>query len=1123
MAQTIASDALNPEVLSQLAEVLAQLASPDNNVRSAAEDKLNTQLAGQPDLLLSAMANVTRQHPDVHLRSFSAILLRRLALKQAAAAPKNQAVTYFVWIGDGPRTYIQNELLESIKSEQHAQVRRKVADTVAELAKHMLRKGSTWSELLHALFECARSPAADHRISAFQIIAQVPGLIADIDVQSMKRSFGAALQDTDSKVRLEALNATIQYMIELEGSGVNQFTDFIPQMLNVLPPLVEEEDELEKGLGYFIELADVHPKSMRAVIPQLVSFTTDVMKNEDIDMSRRQTALELLMTLSEAAPAMMRKHGGFVQTLVPILLQWMANLDEDEKWYTVDDVEDDDPESDDILAGEALDRLARALGGKAVLPVAFTVIPGMLAAPEWQKRHGALMTVSAIGEGCAKIMEAELARVLQLIVPHLRDPHARVQWAACNAIGQMSTDFAPVMQTKYAELVLTHLVPVMDFRDQPRVQAHAAAALVNFCQEMTKDAVAPYLGTIFEKLMVLLSTGKTYVQEQALTTIATVADSAEDNFTQYYAAIMPLLLNVLRSASAKEFRLLRGKAMECASLISLAVGKTTFAPNAVELIDLLRQSQESITDADDPQSSYLLAAWARVCKVLEADFVPYLPYVLPPLLHSAQLKPDYALIDSEEDEETVRDKYDDDWEMLVIDGQRIGIRTTVLEEKCTAVEMLICYARELGAGFAPYVKQVMAIVVPLLKFYFHEGVRHAAGATIPLLFSSAVKAQLPREEFDIFAAWHEVCAKIIETSKDESDLAFLAQLYTTMSECLDVLGAYSTPENLRDDFVTATTAQLEEYFGRITEREASRKDVDHDQEDEEVLQTEEEHEDMFLAELSTALHQFLKHHREAFIPQFDRFAPYVQRFITSSQFAARQWAICVFDDVLEFTGPQSLRYRDAFWAPMVQGLSDSAAEVRQAAAYGAGVAAKYGGVEYAQPCAQALPSLFAMIDAPDARSEENILATENAVAAIGKICHFLGHTGAFDLNDTLVRWVKALPVVEDSDEAPHTYAYLLELLTQNHPAILGPSNAHIPHICLALAQILSRPDVLAAQPATSTIPSALDPPEYYANLTPRLSTALQQLLALVDPAVKQGLWNALAPEQQKVLVTKGFV
>lgn len=67
MAQTIISDALTPELINQLAQVLSQLASPDNSVRSAAEQQLNQQLLGQPDLLLSALAHVTRQHSDQHV------------------------------------------------------------------------------------------------------------------------------------------------------------------------------------------------------------------------------------------------------------------------------------------------------------------------------------------------------------------------------------------------------------------------------------------------------------------------------------------------------------------------------------------------------------------------------------------------------------------------------------------------------------------------------------------------------------------------------------------------------------------------------------------------------------------------------------------------------------------------------------------------------------------------------------------------------------------------------------------------------------------------------------------------------------------------------------------------
>ena len=202
-----------------------------------------------------------------------------------------------------------------------------------------------------------------------------------------------------------------------------------------------------------------------------------------------------------------------------------------------------------------------------------------------------------------------------------------------------------------------------------RVQAHGAAALVNFCEHATPDTIGPYLDTIFSKLTVLLQTQRTYLQEQAITSLATVADAAGERFAQYYNGVMPVLLNILHSATAKEFRLLRGKAMECASLIALAVGKEKFQPHAKDLIDLLVATQQTATDPDDPQISYLLASWARICKVLGQDFVPYLPVVMPPLLVSARHKPDFAILEPDEDEEDKGFSEEDGWEFVKIEDQ----------------------------------------------------------------------------------------------------------------------------------------------------------------------------------------------------------------------------------------------------------------------------------------------------------------------------------------------------------------------------------------------------------------------------------------------------------------------
>ena len=62
------------------------------------------------------------------------------------------------------------------------------------------------------------------------------------------------------------------------------------------------------------------------------------------------------------------------------------------------------------------------------------------------------------------------------------------------------------------------------------------------------------------------------------------------------------------------------------SLIGLAVGAEKFLPDASEVMDLLLKTQTETEEleADDPQISYMISAWARMCKIIGKDFVQYL-------------------------------------------------------------------------------------------------------------------------------------------------------------------------------------------------------------------------------------------------------------------------------------------------------------------------------------------------------------------------------------------------------------------------------------------------------------------------------------------------------------------
>lgn len=59
------------------------------------------------------------------------------------------------------------------------------------------------------------------------------------------------------------------------------------------------------------------------------------------------------------------------------------------------------------------------------------------------------MAISAVGEGCHKQMLNMLASLVDNIIPFLNDAHPRVRYAACNALGQLSTDFAENFQQKF--------------------------------------------------------------------------------------------------------------------------------------------------------------------------------------------------------------------------------------------------------------------------------------------------------------------------------------------------------------------------------------------------------------------------------------------------------------------------------------------------------------------------------------------------------------------------------------------------------------------------------------------------------------------------------------------------
>nr|CAG4645347.1 EOG090X00U8 [Lynceus sp. MCZ IZ 141354] len=645
---------------------------------------------------------------------------------------------------------------------------------------------------------------------------------------------------------------------------------------------------------------------------------------------------------------------------------------------------------------------------------------------------------------------------------------------------------------------------VMDDNNNPRVQAHAGAALVNFSEDCPKNILAPYLDSIMSKLETILSAkfkelvekGTKLVLEQIVTTVASVADTAEEKFVVYYDRFMPCLKYIIQNATTPELRLLRGKTIECVSLIGLAVGAEKFTRDASEVMDMLLKTQTEggeLAD-DDPQVSYMISAWARICKILGRHFQPYLPLVMGPVLKAASFKPEVALVDSEELEAV---EGDDDWQFVSLnDQQNFGIKTAGLEEKATACQMLVCYARELKEGFVDYAEQVVKLMVPMLKFYFHDGVRSAAAESLPYLLECArVKGPEYVQEM-----WAYISPEFLKAIDTEPEKDVLSEQLAALAKCIENLGVGCLNEAALAELVKILHRFLGEHFERSAERQEKRKDEDYDEGVEDQLVDEDDEDVYILSKITEVIHGLLSAYRVAFLPAFDMLLPHFVRLLSPERpWPDHQWGICVFDDILEFVGPESVKYQNVFLDPLMQFLNDKSPEVRQAAAYGWGVMAMYGGPAYAGTCAQAIPKLVEMISAPDSRSVENVNPTENAISAVTKILKY-NSTAIPQLEELISLWASWLPTWEDEDEAPYIYGYFCDLTEANHAAVLGVNHSNLPRVIGIVAEVFARGIIKKDHQVYS-----------------RLLNIVRQVQS--NASLFEACFNQLTPEQQHALRT----
>ncbi|OQR84814.1 importin-like protein [Achlya hypogyna] len=1105
------------------ADLILQLLNNDNNVRREAEaayTRLKTEQPVQLTSTLLSLSCVQSNPTEPTTRAFAPVLLRRVLETEGIS---HLEIAY--------RETLKAQLLAALGAEPLAHIRRKLGHAIAELA----RLEASWPELLPAVVALAQHPDTAMQITSLDVLgtlSEYMGPTLRLHHDQFFNLFSTFIGRPASPrldLRVAAAKAMVAYIVVLESAQAMQpFTQLLLPLLQVAEELLQSSDELSarEVLSALLVLSEAHPAFLQLHLDAICGAMLQLARQRTFEPETRELALEILLSLSTKASSAGRSAKPLLESLVPTVLELMTELDDAgvAHWTTLfddsPDADDDDARMSDTGAS-ALLRLTNDVGGKAMLPIALPMLSQAMQAGEWQKRHAALYALGLMGEGANAQLYKELPALVSAVLHALSDGHPRVRYAALFCLGQWTEDFGQVdkgknFQAKFHSAVLPQLIPMIAGRESVlRTRALAANVVCTFCHpEHCKAAhVTPVLDPLLSALFETLGSTPREVQEQAITAVACVATVVGDAFVQYYNVFMPVAKQVLLHAHGKQFALLRGKAMESVALIGQAVGKDAFLADARGIMDMLLRHHElhMKEDAVSVEAQYLSQACVRIGSVLKEDFVPYLPVLVPRLLAQALTPPDIVILDVHENElEDDDEDLGEGIEQVVVDvrGQgkkKVQIQTSSLDEKLMGVNMLYQCAMDLQGAFVPYISEVLAALLPLLRFEYMESVRLVSGFTLSKLVHAAVDGSEPASDLPQ-SVFSQAFGPLLQALDDEKELECLAGLTEAVAlmlqECKEAADAgYRVGVPVQDlpTVIDKLLAAAHASVKRRMAREYGSADADDAEED-----ADEDEEDAILQNLVDAMGWCIKQHKAAVVPLFlGQLLPAITPYLAPSFPAVvRAHFICTLDDVLEHCGADPLL--PTLLPHLWNGLEDSHPNVIRASAYGAGVCAQFGGAAFDAHCVATLQRVWRCIQAleHDPVDTDQAAARDNCVSAVGKFCQF--RAGLVDAPTLLRLWLQCLPLQSDALEAQVVHAELVAMVELRNMDLLGTDYVHLGAVLQKFAAILALNMDEDAEPVLDE------------DTEERLAAVLQSLQTTVPGHIVQAAWGSLSPQEQQV-------
>lgn len=652
--------------------------------------------------------------------------------------------------------------------------------------------------------------------------------------------------------------------------------------------------------------------------------------------------------------------------MLDTVFKLMIDIDNeiDDTWGDPQDpaqVKEEVDEDTVVFGKEVIDRLCSSIGEDTMLPLVCQLVETTISnQDDWRYKNAGLSAFSQIAEYVADI---DLVKdMIPTVVDHCKHPHAKVRHSAVHCLGQFATDLKQQFTENYHETVIPALYESMA-DDVNRVKAHACGSMSNFLEKSSQDIGELYCENILKRLVECSQSSSSYVCGNAVTCISSLAESCQEKFVPYYKEIFEVFLPIIKTPVEKHFRKFKGQLIESICISSVCIEMDNFRPYADRLVEalLIVQKEHIGADQTDPQRKYMLAAWQRLCLMMEKEFAKYLGEVMPAIFQMASLQPSLKVGDTGEDILEFLT------EVETTSGNKgIGVSSDEIEEKNIGIQMLVVIIDELEELYVDYIDDTSKLFLSLINFSYNVSIREAVADSLPTMLK-AVKVTSSTSETLRYA--QSYIAALFEAMEKESDTNVMQHQVHGIKGCVDTMGEFLDEEQVN---------KMKNIFFTLIDKSDTRKHMnmkyneDNEQGDDEVdvqnrqfMEEENDMEDELQLTISEAFGALFKTHKNQCQELLKHmFSDSLPKYLDDSAPMVKQkFALYIIVDIVEHLGLEILgdKYEDCFNVIAKFSLSVNPV-LRQASMYGLGMSAKDGGEFFKKYASNTVDNLRTAID-----------------------------------------------------------------------------------------------------------------------------------------------------------------